>query len=98
MERDHCTSSSWQPNSRYAHVFVVVRCLNRAAFEDATQDDIALTRAYVSEEEAEREAARLNALNEQHWSYFVRVARLVPPAEGKPGAPAPALPPSALDE
>lgn len=41
-----------------------------------------LTKAFFTEDEAEQEAARLNAQNEEYWSYFVRVARLVPEGAG----------------
>lgn len=45
-----------------------------------TKDDVALTKAFGTEEEAEMEARRMNELNQGQWQYFVAVARLVPSA------------------
>lgn len=72
-------------HARYQHLFVVVRLPAADALCDGarmlvTEDDVALTKAFGTEEEAEMEARRMNELNQGQWQYFVSVARLVPSA------------------
>jgi hypothetical protein len=72
--------SRGQPHARYRHLFVVGR-IWKASLTEADQltlDDLTLTKAFFSEEEANAEAARLNEMNGERWCYFARVARLVP--------------------
>jgi hypothetical protein len=61
-----------KPNARFEHVFVIVRSSPRDG------RDVTLTKAFWTEEAAQREADRLNTENSGHWSYEVQVARLVP--------------------
>lgn len=72
-----------QPNSRYKHVFPVVRVdfdeaqavLERAA----VRDRVTVTKVFATKESAQREADRLNALSSTSESlYFVTYGRLVP--------------------
>jgi hypothetical protein len=68
-------------HARYQHVFVVGRLPKPSVGEEThpqISTDVMLTKAFSTEDEAEQEAARLNAENGDCWTYFVRVARLVP--------------------
>src|ERR1700749_4342621 len=76
-------------NARLQHVFVVGR-IWRSLPEDGdlrvALDSLTLTKAFLTEADANDEAARLNALNGDDWAYFVNVARLVPDsADEDPG-------------
>lgn len=68
-----------QPHNKHQHLFVVVRLSKRLqTTEDLdVSEDVMLTKVFFEQEEAEREASRLNELNEEFWHYFVCTARLV---------------------
>lgn len=69
-----------QNHSKYKHLFVIVRLFKPLRTTDegeVSADDVMLTKAFHEQEDAEREAARLNELNEGFWHYFVCVVRLV---------------------
>jgi hypothetical protein len=69
------------PNARFQHIFVVVRMTTPESIAGERlmdEDDVSLTKAFLTEAAAETEAARLNQLNPQHSQYFVLVARFVP--------------------
>jgi len=69
-----------QSHKKYKHLFVVVRLnklVNEPGESSLSEDDVMLTKAFSNQEEAEKEAERLNDLNEDFWHYFVSVARLV---------------------
>jgi hypothetical protein len=74
------STSPNQPHARYQHLFVVGRVWRAATVEEGQMKlhDLTLTKAFLTEGEAEREAARLNGINGDQWLYFVRVARLFP--------------------
>lgn len=63
------------PNARFEHIFVVVR---RFIGDGPPDDEVMLTKAFWTEDAADAEAERLNAENAGHWSYEVKLARLVP--------------------
>jgi hypothetical protein len=68
------------PHAHHRHVFVVMRLSKPAALPGEgplSEEDITLTKAFLTEEAAQREADRLNDLNGEGWSYSVNVARLV---------------------
>jgi hypothetical protein len=61
-------------------MFVVIRLPKsdrRAGEGPLREEEITLTKAFPMEEAAEGEAARMNKLNGEHWSYSVNVVRLV---------------------
>lgn len=76
-------------NARFQHVFVVVRISKSLAGGDLDYvlDRLNLTKAFLAEDEANDEAARLNELNGDHWLYFVSVARLVSESDGEGTGP-----------
>ncbi|MEA2410961.1 MAG: hypothetical protein QOC77_1522 [Thermoleophilaceae bacterium] len=69
-----------QPHARHRHVFVVVR-LDRADAlarqRPADENDVVLTKAFFSADDARAEVARLNGLERHESLYFFRVGRLV---------------------
>lgn len=69
-----------QEHGKYKHLFVVVRLFRPERTTDereVSEDDVMLTKAFYEQKDAEREASRLNELNEGFWHYFVCVVRLV---------------------
>jgi hypothetical protein len=61
-------------------MFVVIRLPKsdrRAGEGPFSEEEITLTKAFLAEEAAQGEAARMNELNGEHWSYSVNVVRLV---------------------
>ncbi len=69
-----------KPHSCYQHVFVVVRLPEadrRGREGHIHEDDVTLTKAFLTEEAAQKEADRMNELNGKYWSYSINVARLV---------------------
>lgn len=80
------SSPAGQPNSRFAHVYVVVRLPRRTepvSDLDRAAANVVTTKAFWSADEAEDEVRRLTQLNGGHWLYFVRVARLAERVAGK---------------
>lgn len=68
------------PHSRYRHVFVVVRLPKddtRGRDGPIHEDDVTLTKAFLTQDAAEREADRLNEINGRYWSYSMHLSRLV---------------------
>lgn len=64
----------WKSNTRYEHLFVIVRV---DAHATDPENSIVLTKAMRDRGKAEEEAERLNRQNASKGSkYFVRVARL----------------------
>lgn len=67
-------------HSRYPHVFVVIRLPKpdrRGREGPIHEDDVTLTKAFLTEEAAQKEADRMNNLNGEGWSYSINIARLV---------------------
>jgi hypothetical protein len=66
-----------KPHSKYEHIFVVLRSLDKKI--EHPEYLVSLTKAYATQADAEREAARMNELNGPEGSrYFVQIARFVP--------------------
>jgi hypothetical protein len=68
------------PHSRYQHIFVVIRLPKpdtRGREGPLNEDDVTLTKAFLTEHAAQEEADRMNELNGEGWSYSINVARLV---------------------
>jgi hypothetical protein len=61
-------------------VYVIARLHRADALPEprpVDENDVMLTKAFFSADDAKVEAARLNGLDSGLWVYFVRVARLV---------------------
>lgn len=68
------------PHSRYQHIFVVVRLEkpdSRGREGPLNEEDITLTKAFLTERAAQEEADRMNVLNGKYSNYSINVARLV---------------------
>ncbi len=68
------------PHSRYQHIFVVVRLPapdKRDREGPLNEDDVYLTKAFLTEDAAQKEADRMNDLNREWSRYSVNVVRLV---------------------
>ena len=67
----------WTPNAKYSHVFVVIRLDDFHDADAALESRFHVNKVLLTEEAAEREAARLNAVNsDKDCRYVVHVARL----------------------
>jgi hypothetical protein len=73
-------SAHWAKPGRGRHIFVLLR---HDEFVDDPIESITGTKAYDSEERAQSEADRLNAINgDKRARYFVRLARLQDAEDG----------------
>ncbi len=66
-----------KPNAKYPHVFAVVRLDDYQSANATLQDRVSVTKVCLSEEAAEQEVSRLNALNsDKDCRYIVQITRL----------------------
>jgi hypothetical protein len=67
----------WSPNSKYEHVFAIVRVDTFHDMDTPVQDTVTVKKVVWSRDTAEQEVARLNELNSSKGSvYFWTVTRL----------------------
>lgn len=79
MRRDTATDCGRpaQPNAKYRHVFAVIRLDDFRAATAPLEDSFSATKVFLTEEAAEQEASRLNALNsDKDCRYVIQVTRL----------------------
>jgi hypothetical protein len=67
------------PNSKFDHVYVVIRLDEPAHGIPFGIGQITLTKVFFSKEKAIQEVERLNSINSDKFcKYFVQISRLVP--------------------
>ena len=66
-----------KPNAKHRHVFAVIRLDDFHSAEAPLEDRFSVTEVFFTDEAAEQEASRLNALNSgKDCRYVVRITRL----------------------
>lgn len=70
-------TKDWQPHAKYPHVFTVIRLDDLDSPDAPLEDRFYVKKVMLTEQAAEQEAARLNALNsDKNCRYFVHIAQL----------------------
>ena len=70
-------SPQWTPNKKYPHVFAIVRLDEFQSSDAPLEDRFYVKKVMLSEVAAEREAARLNALQDDDGArYVVHITKL----------------------
>ena len=66
-----------KPNRQYRHAYAVVR-IDRPVSETSPENSISIVKAFLSENDAEKEMARLNDVNaDKSCGYVLKITRLV---------------------
>jgi hypothetical protein len=70
-------TNGWKPHKKYRHVFAVIRLDDVHSPDAPLEDRFYLKKVMLTEEAAEHEVARLNALNsDKNCRYVVHIAQL----------------------
>jgi hypothetical protein len=70
-------SHDWKPHRKYRHVFAVIRLDDFHSSDAALEDRFYVKKVMLTEEAAQEEAARLNAVNsDKDCRYVVHIAQL----------------------